>query len=34
MGKGAVVMVNSAGGSLLRFEILLSIAAAYEWPMD
>jgi len=32
-GKGAVVMINSANGSLLRFEILLSIAAAYGWPM-
>ncbi len=34
IGKGAVVMVNSASGSLLRFEILLSIASVYDWPMD
>jgi len=34
IGKGAVVMINSASGSLLRFEILLSIASAYGWPMD
>ena len=34
LGKGAVVMTNSASGSLLRFEILLSIASAYGWPMD
>lgn len=34
VGKGAVVMVNSASGSVLRFEILLSIASAYGWPMD
>jgi CubicO group peptidase (beta-lactamase class C family) len=33
-GKGAVVMINSASGSLLRFEILLSIASAYGWPME
>jgi CubicO group peptidase (beta-lactamase class C family) len=38
-GKGAVVMTNSASGSLLRFEILLSeillsIASAYGWPME
>ncbi|HSF82908.1 MAG TPA: serine hydrolase domain-containing protein [Anaerolineales bacterium] len=33
-GKGAVVMVNSASGSLLRLEILLSIALAYGWPFD
>jgi CubicO group peptidase (beta-lactamase class C family) len=33
-GKGAVVMINSASGSLLRFEILPSIALAYGWPMD
>jgi CubicO group peptidase (beta-lactamase class C family) len=34
IGKGAVVMTNSASGSLLRFEILLSIASAYGWSMD
>jgi CubicO group peptidase (beta-lactamase class C family) len=34
IGKGAVVMINSASGSLLRFEILLSIASAYGWPME
>ncbi len=33
IGKGAVAMTNSASGSLLRFEILLSIALAYGWPM-
>ncbi len=33
IGKGAVVMTNSASGSMLRFEILLSIALAYGWPM-
>jgi CubicO group peptidase (beta-lactamase class C family) len=32
LGKGAVVMTNSANGSLLRFEILLGIAAVYGWP--
>jgi CubicO group peptidase (beta-lactamase class C family)/membrane protease YdiL (CAAX protease family) len=34
LGKGAVVMTNSASGSLLGFEILLSIASAYGWPTD
>jgi CubicO group peptidase (beta-lactamase class C family) len=34
LGKGAVVMINSTSGSLLRFEILLSIASAYGWPMN
>ena len=34
IGKGAVVMTNSASASLLRFEILLSIASVYGWPMD
>lgn len=34
IGKGAVVMTNSASGSLLRFEILLSIATVYGWPMN
>lgn len=34
IGTGAVIMTNSASGSLLRFEILLSIAQAYGWPMD
>jgi CubicO group peptidase (beta-lactamase class C family) len=33
LGKGAAVMVNSAGGNLLCFEILLGIASAYGWPM-
>jgi hypothetical protein len=32
--NGAVVMTNGASGSLLRFEILLSIASVYGWPMD
>ncbi|UCH60496.1 MAG: beta-lactamase family protein [Anaerolineales bacterium] len=34
LGKGLVVMVNSASGSLLRLEILLSIATVYGWPLD
>ncbi len=34
LGKGAVIMINSASGSLLRYEILLSIASAYGWPMN
>jgi len=34
LGKGAVVMTNSASSSLLRFEILLSIASVYGWPME
>jgi CubicO group peptidase (beta-lactamase class C family) len=33
LGKGVVVMINSASGGLLRFEILLSIASIYGWPM-
>jgi CubicO group peptidase (beta-lactamase class C family) len=32
-GQGAVIMTNSATGSLLRFEILLAIANEYGWPM-
>jgi len=32
MGQGAVVMTNSASGSLIRFEILISISEAYGWP--
>jgi CubicO group peptidase (beta-lactamase class C family) len=34
IGKGAVVMTNSASSSLLRFEILLSIASVYGWLME
>jgi CubicO group peptidase (beta-lactamase class C family) len=34
IGKGAVVMTNSATGSLLLPEILVSIASAYGWPVD
>ena len=34
IGKGAVVMVNSTSGSLLRFELLLSIASVYGWPRE
>jgi CubicO group peptidase (beta-lactamase class C family) len=34
IGKGAAVMTNSASGILLLFEILLSIASAYDWPMN
>jgi len=33
IGKGAAVMINSASGGALLFEILLSIAIAYGWPM-
>jgi CubicO group peptidase (beta-lactamase class C family) len=33
VGKGAVVMTNSATGSLLLYEVLLSIGTAYGWPM-
>ncbi len=33
-GQGAVIMTNSAGGEgAIRFEILLSIAAEYGWPL-
>lgn len=32
-GKGAIVMTNSASGSLLRFEILLAIAREHGWPL-
>lgn len=33
-GQGAVIMTNSAAGQdAIRFEILLSIAAEYEWPL-
>jgi CubicO group peptidase (beta-lactamase class C family) len=33
-GQGAVIMTNSAGSDgAIRFEILLSIAAEYGWPM-
>jgi CubicO group peptidase (beta-lactamase class C family) len=32
-GKGAVVMTNSATGSLLRFEILMAVAREYGWPI-
>jgi CubicO group peptidase (beta-lactamase class C family) len=31
-GQGVVVMTNSASGSLIRFELLYSIAEAYRWP--
>jgi CubicO group peptidase (beta-lactamase class C family) len=34
LGKGAVVMINSASGNLLLFEILLSIASTYGWPIN
>ena len=33
-GKGAVIMTNSASGSLIRFEILLAIAMEYGWPIQ
>jgi len=32
-GQGAIIMTNSASGSLLRFEILLGIAREYGWPL-
>jgi len=32
-GQGVVVMTNSGGRGLIRIEILLSVAAEYEWPM-
>ncbi|MGD8625313.1 MAG: serine hydrolase domain-containing protein [Anaerolineae bacterium] len=33
-GQGAVIMTNSAAGDgIIRFEILLSIAAEYGWPV-
>ena len=32
-GQGAVVMTNSAGGAILRAEILFSIAIEYGWPL-
>jgi CubicO group peptidase (beta-lactamase class C family) len=31
-GQGAVVMTNSASGSMIRFEILYSISQVYGWP--
>ena len=31
-GQGAVVMVNTAGGSALIEEIMNAIATAYGWP--
>jgi CubicO group peptidase (beta-lactamase class C family) len=31
-GQGAIIMTNSATGSLLRFEILLGIAREFGWP--
>lgn len=34
-GQGAVVMTNSASGQgMIRFEILLGLAAEYGWPLD
>jgi CubicO group peptidase (beta-lactamase class C family) len=34
-GQGAVIMTNSASGEgAIRFEILLSIAAQYGWPLS
>jgi len=34
-GQGAVIMTNSASGEgAIRFEILLSIAAEYGWPLS
>ena len=33
-GQGAIIMTNSATGSLLRIEILLGIARAFGWPLE
>ncbi len=33
-GQGAVIMTNSAAGSLLRIEILLGIAREHGWPIE
>lgn len=34
-GQGAVIMTNSASGEgAIRFEILISIAAEYGWPLE
>ena len=33
LGKGVVIMTNSATGSMLRFEILLGVALEYGWPL-
>lgn len=32
-GQGAVVMTNSVSGSIIRLEILISIAIEYGWPL-
>jgi hypothetical protein len=32
--QGVVIMTNSANGSQLLFEVLLSIAAEYGWPLE
>jgi len=32
-GQGAIIMTNSATGSVIRFEILLAIALEHDWPM-
>ena len=32
-GQGAVVMTNSVNGSILRVEILVSLAIEYGWPL-
>ena len=32
-GQGAIIMTNSATGSLIRFEILLAIALEHQWPL-
>jgi CubicO group peptidase (beta-lactamase class C family) len=33
-GQGAIIMTNSANGNLMRFEILLSIAREFGWPLE
>jgi hypothetical protein len=33
-GQGAIIMTNSATGNLMRFEILLSIAREFGWPLE
>jgi CubicO group peptidase (beta-lactamase class C family) len=33
-GQGAIIMTNSATGSLIRLEILLGIAREFGWPLE
>jgi len=32
--QGAVIMTNSATGSLPRFEVLLAVSVEYGWPQS